>query len=321
MARQHHTRNQDRAQYRGGDHNPRSPRGGPREGGYGPDGMHLRDDRYWQGPDEWNSARSRWDGEWNSSDRPQPPYRNGASNQADGAGQEREHFQGNRRTVAPTNSYDREENGPYNGHYFDRARGSNYGDTRGDNYGGGGPNGGYAGEYGGGFNGSRFSSGRPGDGQYDRNAEASYFGPDLYQDMERGRSDGRYAPRGDQLDSQSNFTGRGPKGWTRSDERIHEELNEQLERHPAIDASEIEVKVQAGEVTLSGTTADRRMKRMAEDVAEQVAGVREVQNRIRLQRAQDAEGDSAEGAGAGSDRRSQSESADQKQSKRSGQTS
>lgn len=78
--------------------------------------------------------------------------------------------------------------------------------------------------------------------------------------------------------------GRGPKGWKRADDRIKEDINEQLSRHPHLDASEIEVMVEQGEVTLSGTVDDRYAKRMAEDVAEQVYGVTDVQNQIRVSR-------------------------------------
>lgn len=78
--------------------------------------------------------------------------------------------------------------------------------------------------------------------------------------------------------------GRGPKGWKRSDDRIKEDINEQLSRHPHVDASDIEVKVEQGEVTLSGTVDDRYAKRMAEDAAEQVYGVTDVQNQIRVSR-------------------------------------
>jgi BON domain-containing protein len=37
-------------------------------------------------------------------------------------------------------------------------------------------------------------------------------------------------------------------------------------------------------VTLSGTVAERHLKRMAEDVAERCSGVRDVKNEIRVQR-------------------------------------
>jgi len=78
------------------------------------------------------------------------------------------------------------------------------------------------------------------------------------------------------------YTGRGPKGWQRSDDRIREDVNERLTDHPHIDASEIEVQVQNGEVTLSGTVEDRHAKRLAEDIAESVSGVRDVHNQIRV---------------------------------------
>jgi osmotically-inducible protein OsmY len=78
--------------------------------------------------------------------------------------------------------------------------------------------------------------------------------------------------------------GKGPKGYRRSDERITEEINDQLITHSEIDPSEIEVKVTQGEVTLTGTVDDRQAKRLAEDIAEHVAGVTEVQNQIRVQR-------------------------------------
>jgi hypothetical protein len=80
------------------------------------------------------------------------------------------------------------------------------------------------------------------------------------------------------------FAGKGPKGYQRSDERIREEINERLTDHPDIDATEIDVQVQSGEVTLSGAVDDRYAKRLSEELAEEVSGVREVHNQIRVQR-------------------------------------
>jgi len=77
-------------------------------------------------------------------------------------------------------------------------------------------------------------------------------------------------------------TGHGPKGYRRSDDRVHEDVCEKLTEHGEIDARELEVKVQNGEVTLSGTVPSRQAKRMAEDVAEEVAGVKEVSNLLRV---------------------------------------
>jgi hypothetical protein len=78
------------------------------------------------------------------------------------------------------------------------------------------------------------------------------------------------------------FTGRGPKGYRRSDERIREEVNEALWRHPEIDASDVEIRVDGAEVVLIGVVEDRRMKRLVEDVAENVWGVNDVRNELKV---------------------------------------
>ncbi len=80
----------------------------------------------------------------------------------------------------------------------------------------------------------------------------------------------------------SSYYGRGPKGYRRSDERIREEASETLQRDPYIDASEIEVDVKDGVVTLRGHTEDRRQKRMAEDAIEHLSGVRDVRNELMI---------------------------------------
>jgi osmotically-inducible protein OsmY len=80
------------------------------------------------------------------------------------------------------------------------------------------------------------------------------------------------------------FYGRGPKGYRRSDERIREEVSEELYRHPEIDAGEIEIQVQNGEVTLTGKVEDRHQKRLAEDLAERVSGVSDVHNQLKVDR-------------------------------------
>ncbi len=76
--------------------------------------------------------------------------------------------------------------------------------------------------------------------------------------------------------------GRGPSGYQRSDERIRELVCESLADDDQIDATHIEVAVNHGEVTLSGTVEDRRAKRDAEDCAWSVSGVRDVQNTLRV---------------------------------------
>ena len=95
-------------------------------------------------------------------------------------------------------------------------------------------------------------------------------GRNLYQGEQR------YMPQGQ-------HAGKGPKGYRRSDERIREEICDALTQHAHIDASEIEVRVKDGEVTLTGTVDRREEKRMAEDAVERVQGVREVHNQLRAQ--------------------------------------
>ena len=76
--------------------------------------------------------------------------------------------------------------------------------------------------------------------------------------------------------------GRGPRGYVRSDERIHEEVCERMTRHGQLDASNIEVRVEKGEVILTGEVPDRRTKRLAEDISDSVPGVQDVQNRLQI---------------------------------------
>jgi osmotically-inducible protein OsmY len=80
----------------------------------------------------------------------------------------------------------------------------------------------------------------------------------------------------------TNYYGRGPKSYTRSDERIAEDVNVCLYEHPDIDATDIEVQVKNCEVTLSGSVASRAMKRMAEDCIEQIRGVSDVTNQLKV---------------------------------------
>lgn len=79
--------------------------------------------------------------------------------------------------------------------------------------------------------------------------------------------------------------GTGPKGYRRSDDRIHDDVCDRLMEHGGIDASNIEVSVQNGEVTLSGVVEDRLQKRMAGDAADSVNGVLDVHNHLRLEAA------------------------------------
>jgi hypothetical protein len=65
-----------------------------------------------------------------------------------------------------------------------------------------------------------------------------------------------------------------------------------------LDAGEIEVSVKDGEVTLAGTVEARNDKRRAEDLIDNISGVREIHNQLRVQFSQNA----SEGASAGNSR-------------------
>ena len=84
--------------------------------------------------------------------------------------------------------------------------------------------------------------------------------------------------------SRPHFSGRGPKDYRRSDERVREEVCDSMTDDPVLDASEIVVAVANGEVTLSGSVTSRDQKRRAEDVAERISGVKDVTNQLRVVR-------------------------------------
>lgn len=100
----------------------------------------------------------------------------------------------------------------------------------------------------------------------------------------RGYAYGWEEPSRETWDRTGPYTGRGPRGYWRSDERIHEDVCERLMYHGHIDASDIEVNVDNGEVTLQGTVDNRQAKYVAEDLTESAMGVKNVRNHLRVRR-------------------------------------
>jgi hypothetical protein len=76
--------------------------------------------------------------------------------------------------------------------------------------------------------------------------------------------------------------GRGPRSYRRSDARILEDVSDRLTEDRHVDASDIEVRVEGGEVTFTGMVDNRGMRRLVEDLALGVPGVVHVQNNLRL---------------------------------------
>ena len=102
------------------------------------------------------------------------------------------------------------------------------------------------------------------------------YGSDRYSGSERygtERSSGLF---------RGSFAGRGPRGYQRSDDRIREDICERMCDNAELDASAIEIVVLNGEVTLQGSVTDRYDKRLAEDLTQDVSGVREVNNQLRV---------------------------------------
>ncbi len=80
------------------------------------------------------------------------------------------------------------------------------------------------------------------------------------------------------------YTGTGPEGYHRPDDRIMEDVCDRLTQHGRLDARNIQVEVNNGEVTLKGMVDSRQARRMAEDTADSVPGVQDVHNELKVQR-------------------------------------
>lgn len=162
-------------------------------------------------------------------------------------------------------SFDREGQGNQGG----RGQGS-YGQSQHEmgNYGGGHGNfGTQSGNYGGmGSYGSR-------GGNYDNQG---------YSQGNYG-SQGTYGSQGD--GGRSQF--RAPKGYTRSDDRIREDICDRLGTLSGVDPSEVEVAVRDGEVTISGTVRERWQKHQIENTADAISGVKDVHNQLRVKQQDD----------------------------------
>jgi len=84
--------------------------------------------------------------------------------------------------------------------------------------------------------------------------------------------------------AQPGYRGVGPSSYQRSDERLEDEIHERLTEAQDIDASDITVRCKDGIATVEGTVEERRLKYRIEDLIEQVRGVRDVENRLRIAR-------------------------------------
>lgn len=90
--------------------------------------------------------------------------------------------------------------------------------------------------------------------------------------------------------------GRGPRAQVPADpsasddERIRAEVVQRLAEDWYVDASDIAVSVENGEVRLTGSVENRPEKRLAEDCADDVAGVHDVVNNLSIREPRGAPG-------------------------------
>jgi len=96
----------------------------------------------------------------------------------------------------------------------------------------------------------------------------------------------RGAERVDLGEPVARIPGNGPKNWQRRDDRIHDDICAHLTEDGYVDASDLEVIVHRGEVTLSGTTATREQRARAVHIADSARGVIDVVARIRIAKRQ-----------------------------------
>lgn len=84
------------------------------------------------------------------------------------------------------------------------------------------------------------------------------------------------------------FRGYGPRTYRKSDARLHEDVCDALTHDEHLDASNIEVHVAEGMVTLGGSVKSSEDRRRAEDLSAHCVGVLDVHNQIKVQPAENA---------------------------------
>lgn len=283
--------------------------GGRSQGGYGQG----------SGSQQWRGSSDHEDFErehyWNQ-DRP-------------GYGSRRQEFSGGDRyeNEGRYGSGGRQEGG------YDRYGGGMYGISGDRGYGSGGYEGGNRfGSSGGSYGGSNFGSG----GSYGGgSAQFGSSGSDFQSGNFYGRSSGMSGGYGMGQGSQSGQSSygsqgaqgfgqrgsqqssrKGPKGYTRSDERVKEDVCDRLTDAYDLDVENISIEVKDGKVTLTGTVPERHMKHRVEDIASMCTGVKDVENQVRVAQSQGSDNESGTTSATGTSGASGTQSGSQSSSKK-----
>jgi osmotically-inducible protein OsmY len=142
--------------------------------------------------------------------------------------------------------------------------------------------------------------------RYQRGGSMGYGGPSGDSSQFGGGGTATYGDRS-MGQSRGRHTGKGPKGYRRSDESVIDEVSRRLEQDSEVDASEIEVTCSEGIVTLTGTVEDRNAKRCAEDCAAEAYGVKDVKNELRIESRSGRDEQDSNSSGMGGSRSSGSQ--------------
>lgn len=94
-----------------------------------------------------------------------------------------------------------------------------------------------------------------------------------------------------QYGTMDDYSGVGPSGYKRSDDKIREDVCEALLWDPEVDATDIEVSVKEGVVSLKGFVDSRHAKRIAERITDDISGIKDVQNQLIIKKNLDVEED------------------------------
>ena len=86
----------------------------------------------------------------------------------------------------------------------------------------------------------------------------------------------------DRYNNEHGHSGKGPKDWKLSDEKIRERVCEVLLHSHEVDATEMDVTVEDACVYLKGNISSRGMKRVAEDLVGSIPGVDDVFTELKI---------------------------------------
>lgn len=123
------------------------------------------------------------------------------------------------------------------------------------------------------------------DDQYRENYDPTYedeYG--MRHPYEHGGQQNRWSDDLRSEASHENHSGKGPKGYVRSEQRIKDEASEILTHDYDLDASEIEIEIKDRCLILRGEVKNRRDKRLAEYLVEDISGIEDVDNQLRIKK-------------------------------------